>query len=90
MSMFNNIEGRNKDNTETCLQNAKEVGVFATHNKPGYWCFLAPRQKIFGGMEIPTNSKDNEILSHYQWLTYSSVILPTQNFQRQSIFRLGN
>ena len=89
MSMLNDIEWTNKDNTETFLHNAKEVGVFATHNNPGYWCFLAPRQKICGGMEIPTISKENEILSHCQWLTYSSVILPTQNIQRQSLLSHG-
>ena len=42
MSMFNDTEWTNKGNTETCLHNATEVAAFATHFKPGYWCFLGP------------------------------------------------
>ena len=40
MSMFNDMEWTEKGNTETCLHNAKEVAAFATHFKPGQWCFL--------------------------------------------------
>ena len=42
ISKFNDIEGRKKSNTETCLHNAKEVAAFATQFKPGHWCSLDP------------------------------------------------
>ena len=36
------------------------------------------------------NPNDNETVSHCRWLTYSSVTLHIQYFQRQNLFRLDN
>ena len=44
----------------------------------------SPRQKIRGGTGIPTNLKENRIVSHGRWLTYSRCILPISYVQRQS------
>ena len=49
-----------------------------------------PRQKTGGGTEIPTNLKDNDLVSHCKCLTYSHVILPTRFFQRQSHYRMDS
>ena len=49
-----------------------------------------PRQKIRDGTKNPTNLQDSWILSHYWWLTYSSVTLPTRSFQRQNRHRLDS
>ena len=40
------------------------------YEQRGHWCFLGPRQKIRGGMELPTNLNENEILSHCNFLTH--------------------
>ena len=64
MSVSNDIEWTKKGCTGTCLHNAKEVPAFATQIQartlvlPG-----GPRQNIRGGTQIPTNLKENEILS---------------------------
>ena len=62
-----------KGNTEICLHNATEVGAFASQDTGASGC---PRQEIRGGTEIPTNLNEHWILSHCEWLTCSSVILP--------------
>ena len=62
-----------KGNTEICLHNATEVGAFASQDTGASRC---PRQETRGGTEIPTNLYEHWILSHCEWLTCSSVILP--------------
>ena len=82
ISMFNDIEWTLRSSTETCLPNAKEVEAFAATFKPGH------SERDVGGTQIPTNLRENEIMSHCRWLTYSSVTLHSQCFHRQSHHRL--
>ena len=93
MSMFNDIEWTKKGNTETCLHNAKEAAAFATQLIQARTPLVLPgarvSKKIRGGTEMPTNHKENEIVSHCRWLPYSSVTLHIQYVQRQSHFSLG-
>ena len=84
MSMFNDIEWTKQGITAICLHNAKQVAAFATQFKPGHWCFLGSPSEKRGGTEIPTVFQENELWSHYRWLTWSSVTLPTRYFQRGS------
>ena len=46
-------------------------GHWKTKRSGASWC---PRQKLRGGTAIPTNLKENMILSHCRWLTY--IIFP--------------
>ena len=56
-------------------------------NSGHYWCFLGPAsdKTWWNG-----NPNDNETVSHCRWLTYSSVTLHIQYFQRQNHYRLDN
>ena len=78
ISMFSDMERTKRSSTETCLRNAKEVAAFAATFKPGH------SERDVGGTQIPTNLRENEIMSHCRWLTFSSVTLDTQCFHRQS------
>ena len=81
MSLSNDINGQRKAIQKlVCTMSKKWQRQART--------LVLPGQKIRGGTEIPTNFKEHVILSLCEWLTYSSVILPTRFFQRQSHHRL--
>ena len=50
----------------------------------------SPRQKYVVERKFQRTSIKKRCCSHCTWLTYSSVILPTQYFQRQSHYRLDS
>ena len=79
-----------KEKQEQVLLTAKEMTAFCDPIHAKRLLLGGPRQKMRRGMQIPTNLKDNEILSHCTWLTYSSVILPTRYLQRQSHYRVDS
>ena len=59
---------------------AQKLGCMRPNSSQDTGASWSPRQKVRGGTEIPTSLKDNVILPHCRWVTYSSVTLLTRHF----------